>query len=149
MASNKQRLRIQSKQTPVFHTKTGPKSILVVEDEPVIAKLLFEILTKRLGYKTGTAATGEEAIAQLSSNSYDAILLDIRMPKLNGKNLFELLRTMNPDLPERVIFCTGDVMNPETQAFLDKRTNLCLVKPFTLHDVESVLDAFFKRRPSG
>lgn len=146
MASNKQRLRIQSKQTPVSHTKTGPKSILVVEDEPVIAKLLFEILTRRLGYKTETAATGEEAVAKLTRNGYDAILLDIRMPMLNGRDLFELLRTMNPDLPERVIFCTGDVMNPETQAFLDKHKNLCLTKPFTLHDVESVLDAFFSRR---
>jgi CheY-like chemotaxis protein len=146
MSSHKPQLRIQLGQAPLIHKKTGPKSVLVVDDEPLIAKLLFEILTKRLGYETETAGTGEEAIDKLSHRDYDVIFLDIRMPMLNGKDLLEILRTMDENLPNRVIFCTGDSFNPETQVFLERHKNLCLSKPFGLRDVELVLEEFFKRK---
>ncbi len=146
MSLPKQRLRIQPRPVLGGPQKTGPKSALVVDDEPSILKLLFEILSKRLGYETETAGTGEEAIDKLSHRDFDVILLDIRMPMLNGKDLLELLKTMDEDLPSRVIFCTGDSFNSETQVFLEQHKNLCLSKPFGLHDVELVLDEFFMRK---
>lgn len=146
MSSHKERQQIQLRQMPVVQKKAGPKSVLVVDDQPSIAKLLFEILNKRLGYETETAGTGEEAIDKLSRRDYDVILLDIRMPMLNGKDLFQLLKSMDENIPSRVIFCTGDSFNPETQAFLEQHKNLCLSKPFGLRDVELVLEEFFKRR---
>ncbi len=146
MSSSKQRLRFQPRPVLGGPQKTGPKSALVVDDEPSILKLLFEILSKRLGYETETAGTGEEAIDKLSRRDYDVIFLDIRMPMLSGKDLFQFLKNMDEALPSRVIFCTGDLFNPETKAFLDAHKNLYLSKPFGLHDVESVLEEFFKQR---
>ena len=146
MSSHEERQRIQPRPIPVIRKKGGPKSVLVVDDEPSILKLLFEILCKRLGYETETAGTGEEAIDKLTRRDYDVIFLDIRMPMLSGKVLLEILRTMDEELPNRVIFCTGDSFNPETQAFLEQHKNLCLSKPFGLRDVELILDEFFKRK---
>lgn len=125
---------------------SGSKSVLIVDDETYILKLLFEIFSKRLGYEAETAGTAEEAINKLSHRAYDVIILDIRMPKFSGKDLFKILGTIDEDFPKRVIFCTGDLLSPETRAFLDQNTNLSLTKPFSLHDVKSVLDEFFKRR---
>lgn len=119
---------------------------LVVEDEACIAKLLFEILHKRLGYETEIACDGEEAIRKLSQRDFDVIILDIRLPMISGKDLFRILEGMDPELPRRVIFCTGDLLNLDTRAFLDKNKNLFLIKPFSLRDVEFVLDDFFCRR---
>ncbi|MBI3812036.1 MAG: response regulator [Nitrospirae bacterium] len=147
MSSHKERQQLQLRQIPVIQKKAGPKSVLVVDDQPSIAKLLFEVLHKRLGYETEIAVTGEEAIDKLSRRDYDVIFLDIRMPRLNGRDLLALLKTMDEDLPHRVIFCTGDLLNPETQTFLDQHKNLCLAKPFGLEDVNWVLEEFIKRRP--
>ena len=131
---------------PITNKKASLKSALVVDDEPSIVKLLFEILRKHLGYDTDTASCGEEAINKLSRRDYDVTFLDIRMPILSGKDLFKRLHDINEHLPNRVIFCTADTLNPETQKFLDTNRNLCLVKPFGLRDVKSILDEIIERK---
>jgi DNA-binding NtrC family response regulator len=68
---------------------------------------------------------------------WDVILTDLKMPALDGQGLYEQVCRARPEMAHRFIFSTGDLVNPETLAFL--RTTGCayLSKPFKL---ESVLD---------
>ncbi|MDQ1354207.1 MAG: hypothetical protein QG657_4516 [Acidobacteriota bacterium] len=74
-------------QKPVAKTRG---SILVVDDEPIFQKFIAKWLLKE-GYKAEIAADGAEALMRIGANSFDAILLDINMPNLNGLQLMDLL----------------------------------------------------------
>lgn len=74
---------------------SGKKKILVVEDEKPLARALKLKLTKA-GYAVFTAADGEEADQALQNESFDVILLDIIMPKMDGFKLLEQIQYKQP-----------------------------------------------------
>ncbi|HEY5648966.1 MAG TPA: response regulator, partial [Nitrospiria bacterium] len=65
-----------------------PRSILVVDDDPAIAELLTTLSGHILGCEVKSADSGEAAIDLLASRDFDVIFLDIKMPMLDGKDLF-------------------------------------------------------------
>lgn len=111
------------------------KRVLVVDDEPLITDLLAESL-RRAGQEVDVAHSGEEGWQAIQTDTYDVFLLDLRMPGMNGKELFGRLQEADPVLAKRVIFLTGDTLNDETQSFLANAGNQCLSKPFTLEQLE-------------
>jgi DNA-binding NtrC family response regulator len=79
-------------------------SILIVDDEPLIRKSLYEIL-KIAGYDTHTASNAEEAIALFSTRSFDIVITDMKLPKMSGLELLGAVKKASP-LTE-VILITG------------------------------------------
>jgi CheY-like chemotaxis protein len=61
------------------------------------------------------------------------------MPELDGPSLYRLLEHQQPHLCPRVIFLTGDTLEPATQAFLEASGAPCLTKPFSIADVRRVI----------
>ncbi len=114
------------------------KIILVVDDEPAICKMLTEILAAE-GHQVETAATGAVALSKLRERAYDLILSDIKMPELDGRSLYRELARDYPELSRRVIFITGDTLNPATMTFLEQTGAPSLDKPFLLHEVRRVV----------
>jgi CheY-like chemotaxis protein/anti-sigma regulatory factor (Ser/Thr protein kinase) len=82
-------------------------TILVVEDEESIRRPLTRYLT-RLGATVVDAADGLQALDRLRLVDVDVIVLDLRMPRLDGVGFFTLLRGERPALAERVLFLSGD-----------------------------------------
>lgn len=72
--------------------------ILIVDDEEVIRQTLIDILEYE-GYDLETASDGAEAIAKINSNKYDAVLCDIKMPKMDGLEVLEIIAPKYPELP--------------------------------------------------
>lgn len=83
-------------------------SILIIDDEKAIRKTLSEILSYE-GYKIDEAADGEEGIKKFSSNAYDVVLCDIKMPKMDGIEFLEKAREINSDVPVIVISGHGNI----------------------------------------
>jgi two-component system, NtrC family, nitrogen regulation response regulator NtrX len=79
-------------------------SILIVDDEKAIRKTLSEILSYE-GYKIEDAENGEEALKKLKEKSYDVVLCDIKMPKVDGIEFLEKSREINADVP--IIMISG------------------------------------------
>jgi CheY-like chemotaxis protein len=75
----------------------------------------------------------------LGGNRYDLILSDVRMPDLDGPALYREVERRHPNLLQRFIFLTGDIMSPETSQFLAQTAVPCLSKPFTLEMVREVV----------
>jgi CheY-like chemotaxis protein len=80
------------------------KKILVVDDDPVIGKSFNRVLSGK-GYAVITAANGEEALHKLSSEAYDVVFTDIKMPGISGLEVAERVKASQPWLP--VVIVTG------------------------------------------
>lgn len=79
-------------------------SILVVDDEKAIRKTLSEILSFE-GYKLDEASDGEEGLKRFRERTYDAVLCDVKMPKLDGLEFLQKAGEINPDVP--IIMISG------------------------------------------
>ena len=113
-------------------------TILVVDDEPSLASGLARLL-RRDGHTVDIAANGCLALTMLEARAYDCILCDMRMPELDGPSLYRLLERQQPHLCPRLIFLTGDTLEPATQAFLEQSGAPCLTKPFRIAEARRVI----------
>jgi two-component system NtrC family sensor kinase len=125
---------------PAVHPVGDKLHILVVDDEASVRVSLQRYLAGR-GHSVETTASGEDALARLKGASYDAVIVDMRMPDLSGEQLFERLRSKDPSHAERVIFTTGDLVNEQMRRFLDGTGRPCVPKPFEFASFDQALPA--------
>jgi two-component system NtrC family sensor kinase len=108
--------------------------VLVVEDEPALAAAVVEALTDN-GFVVDRAADGEEGLARLADDSYDLIVCDLKMPRIDGVQFYRAMAAATPGLARRTIFVTGDVAGTEAERFLEETGSRWLSKPFRLGDL--------------
>jgi len=120
--------------------------VLIVEDEESIQGILSTFINKyalEKGIKAEIRAMGDpvQALFELTSGggAYDAILMDVRMPKLTGDEIYNSLLHVSPEVLERVLFVTGYRQDLE-QRFPDRELNI-LDKPFRYPQLAEALDA--------
>ncbi len=116
----------------------GVKRILVVEDEPAISQVCLRVLTGE-GFEVDIASNGMVAQDMIERKQYDLCLVDVRTPKMNGKELYQCLVKKYPQLIRRLIFTTGDVMGSDTKDFLKQAGRPFLPKPFTLDELKAIV----------
>jgi two-component system NtrC family sensor kinase len=109
-------------------------SVLVVEDEAALAMAVSDAL-RDAGYIVEHAGDGEQALLKVHEHAFDAVICDLKMPRLDGKAFYRMLATATPDLARRVIFVTGDVAGTEAENFLEESGCRWLAKPFRLGDL--------------
>jgi two-component system nitrogen regulation response regulator NtrX len=95
-------------QNPGITSFYNMASILIIDDEKAIRKTLSEILSYE-GYKIEEAADGEEGLKKFGHTTYDVVLCDIKMPKMDGIEFLEKARVINPDVPVIVISGHGNI----------------------------------------
>ena len=130
-------LPVDATEAPPLESPTAPafaKHLLVVDDEPHIRNLLARSLEMQR-YIVDLAEEGKEAFRKLASMSYDCILLDLKMPGMSGREVFQLMEESDPQAAKKVIFITGDASDPDTRDFIAKSNNPVVLKPFHLDDV--------------
>src|SRR5206468_301556 len=91
--------------------------VLVLDDEQALAQLLGEVLTV-LGHTPTVCYSAAEALECIERQDFDVVLSDMRMPNIDGKQFYEIVKQKNLRLCRRFVFLTGDVVGEETQAFL-------------------------------
>ena len=123
---------------------TAKKKILVVEDEPTISQVCHRVFTSE-GLDVNTATNGKVAQAMIEKERNDFVLIDIRTPAMNGKELYQWLKEKHPLMTSRVIFTTGDMMGGDTQYFLEKAGRPFLLKPFTPGELRTVIREALKQ----
>ncbi|MGC9467723.1 MAG: ATP-binding protein [Anaerolineae bacterium] len=82
------------------------KRVLIADDEPLICRALADYLSD-CGYETATASDGEEALEMARSESFDVLLVDLRMPKVHGLDVISALSLEQQNLPIVVVSGTG------------------------------------------
>jgi two-component system nitrogen regulation response regulator NtrX len=82
--------------------------LLIIDDEKYIRKILNEILSKE-GYVIDEAVDGDEGWNKFYINTYDAVLCDIKMPKMNGLEFLAKAQKLNSEVPIIMISSLGDI----------------------------------------
>src|SRR5213083_2384952 len=115
--------------------------ILIVEDEPRLLRSLAKALREE-GYAVDTAEAGEEGLYKAESYDYDAIVLDIVLPKMDGWDVLERLRKqkLTP-----VLMLTARDSRQDRVRGLDTGADDYLVKPFDLPELLARLRALIRR----
>ncbi len=111
---------------------------LVVDDEPDVAGVLVDLLRAE-HEQVDTVADGRAALEKIEGTAYDLILCDVRMPGLDGPELYRALGLLHPELLPRFVFLTGDTLNPESHEFVQQTGAPCLSKPFDFDEVYRVI----------
>lgn len=108
----------------------GSQTILLAEDEPLVASYVDRVL-QHAGYQTLLARDGVEAVTlfEAHASTIDLALLDVVMPKMNGREVCERLRQINPRLP--IIFCTGYDPDSSQTGFVGQHDEQVITKPCT------------------
>lgn len=110
------------------------KSVLVVDDEPNIM-LSLEYLMKRAGYDVRLARDGEEALASVIASPPDLVLLDVNIPKRNGYEVCQAIRS-NPDLKNvRILMVTAKGREVEIEKGLALGADGYTTKPFSTKEL--------------
>ncbi|MBN1516983.1 response regulator [Candidatus Sumerlaeota bacterium] len=107
-------------------------SLLVVDDEPIVCESCVRVL-KPQGYQVEVINDSRQGLEMAVNNTYDAILLDLKMPYLDGIQFLERLRDQNKDIP--VLMITGYASIPSASAAM--RLGACdyIAKPFTPDEI--------------
>jgi PAS domain S-box-containing protein len=108
--------------------------VLLVEDERALAAAVRDGL-EDAGLRVDYAADGEEALAAVEQARYDAIICDLKMPRVDGAAVYRAIAAATPALARRIIFVTGDVAGTEADRFLEDSGCRWLAKPFRLADL--------------
>jgi PAS domain S-box-containing protein len=119
-------------------------NIFIVDDEQGIREILGRVFSG-MGHRTDSASDAESALAKLAKrNDYDLCIIDLKLTRISGRRLYEIMKKKHPSLAEKVMFITGDTVTPSTQGFLDSTGRPYLTKPFNpkaaVEFVEKILE---------
>ena len=112
--------------------------ILVVDDESEIRELLSEFLTGN-GLRVTAVASAQDALERLGAQPYAAVICDLRLPGMDGPELFAAAGEIDPALKQRFIFATGDLLSEGSQSFLERAARPYLEKPFLPEQVRRIV----------
>lgn len=116
------------------------RRILLVDDEPdVLAYFSAEL--KDYGYDVGTAPDGVEAVLKVVGGGYQVVLMDIRMPKLDGIGALRIIRRITPSIP--VIMFTGQAGQGDMAESTRQGAYACLSKPVSFDRLLGILRQLF------
>ncbi len=128
----------------------GNERVLVVDDESSVRRSTARLLTS-LGYALSTAASGNEALAQVEDQSFDLLLTDLSMPGMTGTELAAQIRERVPSLP--IVFMSGNVGSDPLREQIAAGRAVFLQKPITLlvlaTCIRQVLDGTASQSPGA
>jgi two-component system NtrC family sensor kinase len=112
--------------------------VLVVDDEVQLRATLTDVF-EALGHDVVSVGTGAEALTRLANGGFDFVSLDMRLPDIDGKGIWQELARRNPALASRVVFMTGDTMSSEALEFLQETGRPVLTKPLSIDRVGRIV----------
>lgn len=110
--------------------------ILVVDDDRVIQQLI-EVNLELEGYDVVKASNGEEALAMFAAERPDLVILDVMMPRINGKDVCRKLKSDPVSAKTPIIFLSARAQDMDVEAGLELGADAYVTKPF---DPSTLLD---------
>ena len=114
---------------------------MIVEDEPAVAHGV-QVALEREGFGVHVIATGEEAVARFAELAPDLVLLDVRLPGIDG---FEVCRQLRRETRAPILFLTARSDEVDKVVGLELGADDYLVKPFSLRELTSRVRALLRR----
>ena len=121
-------------------------NILVAEDNPVNQTVILRMLEK-MGHTSTIAANGKVAVSLASVGNFDAVLMDVQMPEMDGLTASRRIRQKENELGRHIpiIAMTAHAMKGDKERCLEAGMDAYIAKPVSRRDVEEVLQIFFPK----
>lgn len=116
--------------------------ILIVEDDKNFSIVLRQEL-EDAGHTVEHASDGVEGVLRCIRESFDFVLLDIKMPKLDGINALRIIKKVRPDLP--AITYSGNAGSGEMAESLRAGAIRCFIKPFSIAQLSEEIERHYSR----
>lgn len=123
-------------------TEANSKRVLVVDDEAHVRAVLSRALAMK-GYEVGGAADGEEALAALAEDHYDLVILDLKMPGMDGLEVLHRIREGFPDTIALMLTGVADNEMIEAQSMAGGAFAF-LTKPCSLEEMIRIIGEAFE-----
>lgn len=128
-------------------TTAQDRKILLVEGEQGAGELIHALLRK-LGCEGEVVADGQQALAMVSRNDFDAVLLDLRSSNLPPEEVVSGIHEIRPSLVGRVLVITGEVDDHETLDLVERYFLLEIPQSHLIQDLVGRLRALLRIAPS-
>jgi CheY-like chemotaxis protein len=123
---------------------TSPR-VLIIDDEPTI-RIAMRRFFARMDWEVEEASNGDVALRMLLDDAaqearprYALVVSDLRMPGINGIELYERLKAAYPGVLRRLVFSTGDLVSEEAADFVSSTDCVVLQKPFELATLRTTI----------
>jgi C4-dicarboxylate-specific signal transduction histidine kinase len=126
--------RLEATEEAVRYPAVPGKRVLVVDDEQDIAEVIARLLRED-GDDVIVAHGGAEALKLLDTGPFDLVISDMEMEQVKGPDIFKKLAAGGGRSAAKVLFVTGDILNPNVLEFLSKTQSEYLAKPFDIDDL--------------
>jgi two-component system response regulator (stage 0 sporulation protein F) len=123
----------------------GEKKILIVDDQMGVRRLLHEVF-KNEGYKTYMAENGREAVEYANEKRPDMVLLDMKLPGMNGLEIFEKLKEIIPDAIFIMMTAYGEMES--IQKAMNMGAVCYFLKPFDIIELKEKVAKLFESENS-
>lgn len=125
----------------------GPKPqaqpLLVIEDERAVMDFI-RLALERHGYSCRTASSAAQGIEMLESEGFAGVISDMRTPGgASGADVHAWIIANRPELKKKMLFITGDTVNPETLRALNETGVPYIEKPFRVSDLMTIVEQIF------
>ena len=117
--------------------------ILVAEDNPSNQRVLVEML-KRLGYRADAVADGSEVIQALERQDYDLVLMDIKMPEMDGVTATKVIRKLRPVNVPKIVAITAFALEGDREKCLEAGMDDYIAKPVLIAELAEILRKYQK-----
>ena len=107
-----------------------PNKILIVDDESGVLRLCEQVLRILPDVEISLEGQSSRAADRITNESFDLIIVDIRMPQMTGMELHEHVKARHPELAARFVFVTGGAFADKAAEFLRTTPNPWVEKPF-------------------
>lgn len=121
---------------PAHREEISMATLLIVDDDDNVRNTLNDLLSQT--HECHTADRAEQALAYLEIENYDAVVTDIAMPGLSGREILKCIQQKHPATP--VIVISGQADEEAAKELIALGAFAYLRKPFPLEDVEAALD---------
>ena len=116
-----------------------PRRVLLVDDDRLVRMVLAALL-RRMDAVCVTASDGAEAVNKCASGEFDLVIMDLRMPVMDGLEATRRIREMDADVP--IVGLTANTMPEDTARFLRSGANEVIYKPINADNVEKLLSRY-------
>ena len=133
-----------SRKPPVYHADMAPATVLVVDDDPVILKLL-EVNFEMEGFQVARASDGAEGLERARAVLPDIVILDVMMPRMTGYEVAKALREDESTAHIPIIFVTARAQSSDVEKGMELGVEDYVTKPFDPLDLIERVNAILAR----
>ncbi|MDE2510173.1 MAG: response regulator, partial [Elusimicrobia bacterium] len=130
--------RIETMESPANYAAVPGRRVLVADDEEDIAEVVARLLRED-GDFVEIARNGAEALALLARGSFDLVVSDIEMEHAKGTDIYAALASRGVLPATKIMFVTGDILNPKVLEFLSRTKSEYAVKPFEIQELRQTM----------